>query len=146
MSDLLKWFQQASGPPVIDQDNRHNRVIVVDDEPVISSTLQKIFQRAGYDTRAFTNPFNALEAVHEFRPHVLVTDVMMPQLSGIDLAAAINQLVPSCKVLLVSGHANTIDLLTAAEAAGHDFLLLAKPVRPPELLQIVHQLLVVSDA
>ena len=61
-------------------------VFVVDDEVVIAQTLAMILERNGYSVRFFTDPLEALTNVEIDRPDLLISDVVMPQLSGIDLA------------------------------------------------------------
>lgn len=113
------------------------RIMVVDDKPVISFTMEKIFEGAGYNAKGFQDPEEALNAARELRPDLLVTDVMMPKMSGIQLAMAITKALPGCEVLLVSGHATTADLMKAAKEDGHQFALLPKPVHPTELIAYV---------
>jgi DNA-binding response OmpR family regulator len=109
-------------------------VFVVDDEPAIAFTLTTILKLNGYDARCFTNPIEALEAITANRPDLLISDVMMPEMSGVDLAVRFKEQCPSCKVLLFSGQAQTVDLLRVARAQGRDFQLLTKPVHPTDLL------------
>jgi DNA-binding NtrC family response regulator len=109
-------------------------VFVVDDEAAIALTLAAILKINGYDARSFVNPLEALEAITTVQPDLLITDVMMPQLSGIDLAVRVKEECPACKVLLFSGQAQTADLLEAAREQGHDFELLSKPIHPDDLL------------
>jgi CheY-like chemotaxis protein len=67
-------------------------------------------------------------------PDLLITDVIMPGMTGIDLAVQFRANYPECKVLLFSGQAATADMLAAAKRHGHDFEVLAKPVHPSDLL------------
>jgi CheY-like chemotaxis protein len=110
------------------------RVFVVDDEPVIASTLAAILQMNGFSAKFFSCPLEALAAARLKAPDLLISDVAMPGISGIDLAIQMRALYPTCKVLLFSGQAATLDLLEGARAQGHDFDLLQKPVPPTELL------------
>jgi DNA-binding NtrC family response regulator len=110
------------------------RIFVVDDEPVIASTLAIIFNTSGYSARWFTRATEALTAAQSDSPDLLISDVAMPGLSGVDLAIQMTARFPKCKILLFSGHATTSDLLKNARDQGHDFLLLPKPVHPIELL------------
>jgi DNA-binding NarL/FixJ family response regulator len=66
-------------------------------------------------------------------PELLITDIAMPRMNGIQLALALVDAIPDCKVLLFSGHASHIDLVEARKA-GFDFPLLAKPVHPAKML------------
>jgi len=113
----------------------HSRIFVVDDEFIIASTLATILQRNGFDAVFFTEPLAVLPAAREQAPDLLITDVLMPGLSGIDLAIGLKQEFPDCKVLLFSGQASTANLLDAAREKGHDFELLSKPIHPTEFLK-----------
>jgi CheY-like chemotaxis protein len=119
-------------------------IYVVDDEAVIASTLALILERSGFTGLPFTNPLEALDSARLQAPDLLVTDVMMPQLSGVDLAIKIRETCPDCKVLLFSGQAATTDLLLSARERGYDFNVLSKPIHPTDLLRNIHALADVS--
>jgi CheY-like chemotaxis protein len=110
------------------------RIFVVDDEPVIASTLAAILQMNGFSARFFTSPLEALTAARTKAPDLLISDVTMPGISGIDLAIRMRAQSPKCKILLFSGHPATLALLEDARLQGHDFHLLWKPVMPDEFL------------
>jgi CheY-like chemotaxis protein len=76
----------------------------------------------------------AVELVATFEPNMLISDVIMADLNGIDAAIRIRRLLPEIKILLFSGQAATADLLEKARAEGHEFEILAKPVHPQDLL------------
>ena len=97
-------------------------VVVVDDERVIAETLSTILNSSGFTAKFFTNPLEALESARTEPPKVLISDIMMPQLLGIDLAIRMRAQCPSCNILLFSGQTDTADLLVPARAQGHDFL------------------------
>ena len=115
------------------------RVFVVDDEQVIAQTLATILQQSGFAAKSFTNPADALSASRSEAPDLLLSDVVMPELSGVDLAISIKREHPECKVLLFSGQAETVDLLSNAREKGYDFHLLAKPLHPGELLRRIRE-------
>lgn len=114
---------------------------VVDDEPVIASTLELILLAKGFDARSFINPIDALQAAQSLVPRILISDVMMPEMNGFDLAIQVTTLHPSCKALMFSGQTATADLLLDVKARGYKFDVLAKPVHPNELLQKIEELL-----
>jgi DNA-binding NtrC family response regulator len=111
------------------------RVFVVDDESVIANTLGLILRGHGFEAHSFHLPIEALRASREMAPDLLLTDVVMPVLSGIELAVQMREHCPDCKVLLFSGQPAISEMLDAARASGHNFEALAKPVHPGELLE-----------
>jgi CheY-like chemotaxis protein len=116
-------------------ENRvHPKVLVVDDEHVIADTLAMILNQSGFEARAVYSGEKALEMASTFAPDMLITDVIMADLNGIDAAIRIRALLPQIKVLLFSGQAATADLLEKARAQGYEFEILAKPVHPQDLL------------
>lgn len=110
------------------------RVLIVDDEQVIADTLARIFEINGYEASVAYTGSSAVESARSLRPDLIISDVIMPDMNGIEAAIHIRDFLPSCKILLFSGQAATADLLENARAQGHDFEILAKPVHPSELL------------
>ena len=117
------------------------RIFVVDDEYVIASTTALILRHCGFDARFFTAPLDALQAALAEPPDLLLSDVVMPQLTGVELAVQLKTHCPACKVLLFSGQANTANMLAKALAEGHNFDLLPKPVHPDALLNKIQFLI-----
>jgi len=125
--------------PPADTSPYRRTVLVVDDESVIAETVAAILSQSGYAvTTAYDGP-EALEIALLSPPELLITDVSLPGMTGIELAITIRRIFPDCKVLLFSGHAATAGLLAGAERAGHSFTLLSKPVHPKDLLSWVSQ-------
>jgi DNA-binding NtrC family response regulator len=116
------------------------RVFVVDDEHVVASTLTAILKLNGYSATSFTSPLEALDAARSSPPNLLISDVVMRGLSGVDLAIQIKAQCPECKILLFSGQATTQDLLEDARSQGHAFQLLQKPIHPSEMLSRIGEL------
>lgn len=120
-------------------EQKEPRVFVVDDEGTIANTLAMILRMRGFECRAFTLPHEALQVALETPPDLLITDVVMPLMSGIELAIQMCEHCPNCKVLLFSGQAATADLLHTARTGGHQFELLTKPVHPADLLDKIRE-------
>lgn len=108
-------------------------LLIVDDEAIIADTLAAIFRRHGFKVLTAYNGSDALKIALDSNPELLITDVAMPGMNGIELAICIVGADPACKVLLFSGHAASLDL-TSAHLKGYDFALLAKPVHPMQML------------
>ena len=119
------------------QDGYCPRVLVVDDESSIADSLAAILSRSGYSALTAYDSDSALETALLTPPEMLITDVVLPGMSGIDLAITIKRIFPDCKIILFSGQASTSDLLAAANRDGHHFTLLTKPVHPADLLSRV---------
>jgi CheY-like chemotaxis protein len=110
------------------------RVLVADDEQVIANTLVIILNQAGFEARAVYSGEKAIEMLDSFQPDMLISDVIMTGMTGIEAAIEVRSRLPQCKILLFSGQAATADLLERARAQGHEFEILAKPVHPTDLL------------
>ena len=110
------------------------KVLVVDDEHVIADTLAIILNQHGFDASAAYTGTEAVERARALRPELVISDVIMPDMNGIEAAIKIRGFLPNCKILLFSGQAATADLLENARNQGHEFEILAKPVHPQDLL------------
>src|SRR5690349_18388881 len=84
---------------------RGRKILVVDDERVIADTLVAILNVSGYSASAAYNGDSALAAIGAAIPDMLISDVCMPGMNGIELAMQVRQRYPQCMVLLFSGHA-----------------------------------------
>lgn len=115
-------------------------VLIVDDEPPVAETLASVFRRAGHKSHWVGSAVKAFLLAQDIHPDLLVADVMMPGGTGIDLAIRFHTEFPNCKVLLISGQAETNDLLERARAEGYNFDLLAKPIWPPALLETAERI------
>jgi FixJ family two-component response regulator len=110
-------------------------VYIVDDEKVISVTLALILDQSGFVALPFQDPRHALAAAESgISPNLLISDVVMPGMTGVDLAIQFQRLYPQCKVLLFSGQAATAHLLEGARRQGYHFEFLAKPIHPADLI------------
>ncbi|HWG21709.1 MAG TPA: response regulator [Terracidiphilus sp.] len=116
-----------------DSDLR-KRILIVDDEKNIADTLAMVFKIKGHEAMAAYSAESAVETVESFEPDIVLSDVMMGKMTGVDLAIYLSKARPDCKVILFSGHGSTADLLREASRKGHEFRLLAKPIHPQKLL------------
>jgi CheY-like chemotaxis protein len=122
-------------PESLMNSSKRRVVLVVDDEKVIAKTLAAILSHSGFDAHALFNGLQAVEALDHLKPDLLITDVDMPGITGIEVAIITRAKLPSCKILLFSGQTATVDLLEKARAQGHEFETLSKPIHPVDLLE-----------
>lgn len=113
---------------------KQHRILVVDEEYLIASTLSMVLCSLGFEVTFFTEPLEALRGAQHDSPDLLLSEISMSVLSGIELAIQVRELCPDCKVLLFSGRADIVYLLEANRAKGHTFQVLPKPIHPTALL------------
>ena len=110
------------------------RILIIDDEKPLADTLSLILQNAGYEARAVYDGVAALSLIESFVPDLVISDVVMPGMNGIEACGKIKCELPNCHIILFSGQAATDELMSDARADGCDWELLAKPVHPRDLL------------
>ena len=116
---------------------RSSLILVVDDEPTILMTAAAILDMHGYRTAKASDGALALQKALEIKPDLVLSDVVMPRMDGLELAIELKQRLPTTAVLLFSGNIASADILEVARAQGHEFRILAKPVPMDELLAAV---------
>jgi len=114
------------------------RALIVDDEEVIADTLAMILNRDGFEARAVYTCREAVALAPEFQPGILISDVLMSDINGIDAAIQIRAQVPEVQVFLLSGQSVAAELLSQSQAPSLGFEVLVKPVHPRDLLSKLH--------
>ena len=116
------------------------RTFGVDDEEEIAKMLVVVLQMNLFDAIPHIDPVGALEAARLEAPDYLISDIIMPGMNGIELAMAMQDVAPGCKVLLFSGQIGAAELVEAANERGHRFELLQKPVHPKVLVEVLQRM------
>lgn len=116
-------------------------VLVVDDEGLIADSIAEILNGHGYHATAAYGGQAAIRLAEKMRPDLLLTDVLMPRINGIETAVRVSQLCEKTRILLFSGQAGTSDLLRSASSSGLSFELLPKPIHPQQLLRAIASML-----
>lgn len=115
-------------------NRRQCSVYVVDDEVLIARTLASILADHGFEVTWFTDPLEVLALIGQGSPAVLVSDVVMPGITGIELARKVREKCPACRIFLMSALNSVEDLMDQAGAQALDVFLLHKPFHPDVLL------------
>jgi DNA-binding NtrC family response regulator len=114
------------------------KIIVVDDEPIIADTLVEILNGEGHEAVAVSNGDSAVRWAGMIKPDLVISDVIMPGMDGVETAKAILGCVPDCRIILFSGQIASMTLLDNARRQGFSFEILAKPVNPDVLLAAIN--------
>lgn len=109
--------------------------LVIDDDKAVADTLAMVLNTDGFEARAVYSGEAGVELARSLEFEFLVTGFEMPQMNGIEAAIQIRDLLPKCKVLLVSGDNDSSALLEEALSRGYKFEILPKPVHPLVLFQ-----------
>jgi CheY-like chemotaxis protein len=110
------------------------RLLIVDDEQIIADSLSLILGHLGCETTAVYSGAKAVEVASVLMPDVVILDILMAEMNGIGAGIQIRQAIPTCRVILFSGHPSAADLVQRATSEGNRFELLTKPIYPEELL------------
>lgn len=109
-------------------------ILIVDDEKIIADSLANILKDKGFAATAAYDGEQALELATTVEPDVVLSDVIMPGISGVELALRLIGRIPSCRIVLYSSIAVVTNLLKAPGAMNYPFKLLAKPIHPDDLI------------
>jgi two-component system, NtrC family, response regulator AtoC len=111
------------------------RILVVDDEENLRLVLRTLLRRAGYEVETASTGEEALEKVEAFGPDVVITDVRMPKMTGLDLLSALRAKQSLATVIVMSAYGSVDLALEAMKAGAYDYV--AKPFKPDEILLVL---------
>jgi DNA-binding NtrC family response regulator len=115
--------------------NERLNVLVLDDEPIVGKRLQPALAKVGCDVEVFDAPEPALKRIQEKEFHIVVTDIRMEDIDGIEVLERVMALHPRTKVIMITGYA-TVEVAREAMAKGA-FDFIAKPFKPQELRDVI---------
>jgi DNA-binding NtrC family response regulator len=110
-------------------------VLLVDDEPIVLKRLKPALEKSGYYVETFEDGRSAMQRLEEKDFDIVVTDVRMPHLDGIELLEKVNSRAKKIKVILITGYA-TIEVAREALVKGA-FDFIAKPFKPNDLREVI---------
>ena len=113
------------------------RILVVDDEPTITRACAKILGRAGYDVVEQIYSPDALTLLHQETFDLLLTDIRMPVLDGMQLLTEAIRLDPHLSIIVITGYGTMEDAVQAIRLGAQGFIL--KPYNPEDLLAVIEE-------
>jgi len=108
-----------------------SRVLVVDDDPALAEMLTIVLRGEGFDTAVVGDGTRALPAVRDLRPDVVLLDLMLPGMNGIDVCRAIRT-ESGVPIVMLTAKTDTVDIVLGLESGADDYVV--KPFKPKELV------------
>ncbi len=134
-------------PPVIGQEVQEKKgkkkILVVEDEFGLHEIFQEIFRMEGYDVRIATNGLKGYEIYLKFKPDLVFTDIIMPEMDGLELVSKIREIDPQIKVIYMSGFFGIKNLKEKIreDVEKYGYLTFSKPFKLSTMLEIVQEYL-----
>ena len=113
----------------------------LDDEKIVLQGIQKVCEKedCGFLVKgAFVDPLKALDALPELRPHLIITDVRMPQMDGLEFARRAKEILPESEIVILSGYRDFSYAQTAMQIGVSDYLL--KPIKKTDFGDMLHRM------
>jgi DNA-binding NtrC family response regulator len=114
------------------------RVLIVEDDPATRSGLTELVRTWGFTADAAADAAEALDKITTFRPSIVVTDLVMPRMSGIELLKALQPEIDNIKVILLTAQGTVDTAVEAVKAGAEDYL--TKPLDPNKLQRLLERL------
>jgi two-component system sensor histidine kinase/response regulator len=121
----------------VDAPGQAEAVVVIDDDYAMRLSCEQTLAKVGFRVAAFADGARGLEAVGELKPGLVVVDLKMPGLSGLDVIARLHEIDPTITIIVITGYATIGTAVDAMKAGAYDFL--PKPFSPDELRLIVRR-------
>jgi YesN/AraC family two-component response regulator len=118
------------------------RILIVDDEALILLGWESSLKSAGYDVKTALNGKEAIEIAYEQKPDIIITDLIMPEMNGVELCRKIKTISPETEVVLISGHPEEIyNYQRDFISAGGREAFLRKPLSMDEMIKAVETIM-----
>ena len=114
-----------------------SKVLLIEDETTLAAALQRVLEIEGYEVVTTLDPAEGLDEAREGDFQVVVTDLKMPGISGMDVIRTLHQTKPQLPVILMTGHHTTEAAIEAMKLGAYDYIL--KPPDPPEFLALIEK-------
>ncbi len=116
-----------------------HRLLIIEDEDTLCESLRRVFQREGYEVDIAFDAESALELVKNKSFDLVITDVILPGISGIEFIKRYKKINPGFKVIVMTAYSSTVTAEDAIDAGACDYLI--KPIMHDEIKQAVKKAL-----
>ncbi|MFP4032903.1 MAG: response regulator [Desulfococcaceae bacterium] len=111
------------------------QILLVDDEPIVGNRLKNGLEKMGCDVEVFKDAEAALARIREKKIDIVITDIMMPEINGLEVLETVKDVDPDIRVIIITGFATSEMAREAMEKGAYD--IIAKPFRPVDLRAMV---------
>ncbi len=108
------------------------KLLIIEDEKITRISLSDILTREGYDVFTADNGEDGLEIFRAMQPHIVITDMRLPKIGGMEVLRAIMAMSPACKVILITAYATVDTAISSLRLGAYDYI--TKPFAPEKLL------------
>jgi two-component system, LuxR family, response regulator FixJ len=115
--------------------DKHEHIFLIEDNEAMYRLIEIILTKAGYSVHVYTNPVAFLKAIPEFYLSIIITDMNMPLMSGVELQTELDRQGRSMPMIFISGEASVGQSITAMKQGALEFLI--KPFKNEELIAAV---------
>lgn len=110
-------------------------ILILDDEPIVSKRLQPSLEKKGYEVEAYTQSADALKRIHERKFHIVITDLKMEGVDGMQFLTEVKETYPETEVIVITGFATMSTAKESFNKGVFDFL--AKPFKLGEIAEVI---------
>ncbi|WP_087116069.1 MtrAB system response regulator MtrA [Corynebacterium urinipleomorphum] len=107
------------------------KILVVDDDPAISEMLTIVLEAEGFEAKPVTDGLEAIPAFHSYQPDLILLDLMLPGMSGVDICKEIRK-ESAVPIVMLTAKTDTVDVVLGLESGADDYI--TKPFKPRELV------------
>lgn len=115
----------------------HCEILIVDDEPIVGERLKSFLEKDGHQVEIFVDPAVALARLNDKNFDIVISDIRMGKIDGIQIMEQVVQKAPHCKVIIITGYA-TLELARESLTKGA-FDFIAKPFKLKEIRETIHK-------
>lgn len=119
--------------------SQKQKILAIDDEEIVRKSCERILRPAGYDIDTSADGMNALRMIGAKKYDLVLTDLKMPNMDGLEVMAAIKKRLPSAKVIIVTGYSTLDNAVKATLTGAYNYI--EKPFSPESLLSVVREAL-----
>jgi signal transduction histidine kinase len=122
---------------VMNETSEQQKIVVIDDEHAMRLSCKQVLSKSGFLVETYEDGIQGLEGVGQLKPDLVVVDLKMPGISGMEVIPRIAKIDPEIVIVVITGYATISTAVEAMKAGAYDFL--PKPFKPDELRMIVNR-------